>query len=156
MAPKQTPPAPQPKLPLDAVTVATPFVSSGRAGVGGAAGARTATGSLMAPRARPPFAYHLLRQAPAGDLVEVSAEGTVPPGAPVVLRIAPPADGYLRIVLNGGRTIANAQVRRGVEFETEPLKIDTPGRVELQVYFSPQPVEPNNQPPSLTIAFNIQ
>jgi Carboxypeptidase regulatory-like domain len=134
---------------------ATPFVSPGPAGVGGAAGG-VANGTLMAPRARPPFTYHLLRRMPAGDLAEVSAEGTVPPNAPIILRITPPADGYLRIVQNSGPTIVNAQVRRAVEFETELPKIDTPGRVELQVYFSQQPVAPDNQPPALTIAINIQ
>jgi hypothetical protein len=89
--------------------------------------------------------------------VEVPANGTVPAGATLTLRITPAADGYLRIVPGTENPIVSPQVHRGVAFETPLPPFDQPGRVELRVYFSPQATEPKQQAtPSITISFNVQ
>jgi hypothetical protein len=82
-------------------------------------------------------------------LEEVAADGTVPAGATMILRITPSADGDLRIV-EGTRTIASHAVRRGKVLDTTLPKFKRPGRVELQVYFPSDPQTP------VAIAFNIQ
>jgi hypothetical protein len=97
--------------------------------------------------AEPAIAYQLLRQVPGGDPVMVPADGTVAAGSVLILRVTPPADGYLRIV-NGTRTLANPKARRGVTSETTLPPFDQPGRVELQVYFSRQAGEAKEQAPS--------
>jgi hypothetical protein len=105
--------------------------------------------------AEPAIAYQLLRQVPGGDPIMVPADGTVAAGSVLILRVTPPADGYLRIV-NGTRTLANPKARRGVPSETTLPPFDQPGRVELLVYFSRQAGEAKEQAPHVTIAFNVQ
>jgi hypothetical protein len=127
----------------------------GAAGRGGGGGG--ASGGLLKKAALPPpFEYHLLRRTSSRDLTEVLANDTVPPGASLILRITPAADGYLRIV-ESARIIASPAVRRGVPFETTLPQFDQPGRVELRVYFSSQEgAEAKDQAPAVTIAFNIR
>jgi hypothetical protein len=127
------------------------------AGGGGRGGGGVSGGLLKKAPLFSPFEYHLLRRTSSGELVEVRANDTVPEGASLILRITPVADGYLRIVPSKGSAIASPQVQRGVTFETALPQFDNPGRVELQVYFSPQAVtESKEQPPAVTIAFNIR
>jgi hypothetical protein len=105
--------------------------------------------------AAPAIAYRLLRQVPVGDPVIVPADGTVPVGSVLILRVTPPADGYLRIV-NGTAAIANRKVRRGATSETTLPPFDQPGRIELQVYFSRQAGEAKDQAPQATFTFTVQ
>jgi len=122
-------------------------------------GGRGGGGGAMAKKASPPaaavLAYHLMRRMPGGDLVEVPADGAAPAGASMILRITPSADGYLRIASADGPTIANRQVQARQMFETALPEFNTPGRVELRMYFSPQPIAPE-QAPTAAIAFNIR
>jgi hypothetical protein len=127
----------------------------GRGGRGVAAPARMS--AKAAPSPRPLLEFHLLRGIAGGEAVEVPANGTVPAGATLTLRITPAADGYLRIVPGTGSPILSPQVRRGVAFETPLPAFEQPGRVELRVYFSLQATESKQQAtPSLTIGFNVQ
>jgi hypothetical protein len=105
--------------------------------------------------AEPAIACQLLRQVPGGDPMVVPADGTVAAGSVLILRVTPPADGYLRIV-NGTRTLANPKARRGVPSETILPPFDQPGRVELQMYFSRQAGESKQQAPSVSLAFTVQ
>jgi hypothetical protein len=99
--------------------------------------------------------YHILRRIPGGNPVEVAAGETVPPGASLILRVTPAADGYLRIV-ESAHAIASPKVKRGVAFETELPQFDKPGRVVMQVYFSRQAAEAKEQAPSATVTIDIQ
>jgi hypothetical protein len=130
----------------------------GRGGAGrisGLAGAAPA-GAKKAKASTPALEYHLLRRISGGDSVEVPADGSVPAGANLILRVTPAADGYFRIVAGTGSAIASPKVRRGVPYETALPPFDRPGRVELQVFFSAQATEKKDESPSLTIAFSIQ
>jgi len=129
-----------------------------RAGTGGAPGFAPALKKAKAATLSE-LDCHLLRRIPGGDPVEVPAGETVPPGASLILRIVPAADGYLSIV-ESTRTISSPKVKRGVAVETALPQFDNPGRVELQVYFSRQAGEPkqkeSKQAPAATIGINIQ
>jgi hypothetical protein len=52
--------------------------------------------------------------------------------------------------------VSSNKVQRGVVFETALPAFDTPGPMELQVYFSENALEAKQQQPSLTIAFQVQ
>jgi hypothetical protein len=67
--------------------------------------------------AAPAIACQLVRQVPGGDPVIVPTDGTVEAGSVLILRVTPPADGYLRIV-DGTRTLANPKAQRGVTSST--------------------------------------
>jgi hypothetical protein len=125
-----------------------------RAALAGGAGAVGGMKKVQ-PAAAPAIACQLLRQVPGGDPIVVPAEGTVAAGSVLILRVTPPADGYLRIV-NGTRTLANPKARRGATSETTLPPFDQPGRVELLVYFSRQAGESKQQVPSVTLAFTVQ
>jgi hypothetical protein len=104
--------------------------------------------STAAPTAPvvPVLEYRILRKMPKGDLVEVAADGAVPRGATVILRLTPRADGYVRITGNSRRTIATRAVRGGQPFDTQLPKSNQPARVEFQVMFSHRPLPSNAQP----------
>jgi hypothetical protein len=155
-----------------AVPIVEPRVDAASVSVSGAvAGARADTASFgvngavaemkkakVAQAPVPALPYHLFSRIAGGEPVEVPANGTVPAGATLVLRVTPAADGYFRIVPSTGRAIASPKVRRGLAFETTLPPFDQPGRVELQVYFSSRAGGSKDQAlaPALTIAFNIQ
>jgi len=122
-----------------------------RAGFAGAVGGLKKVQSAAAPA----IACQLLRQVPGGDPIVVPADGTVAAGSVLILRVTPPADGYVRIV-NATRTLANPKVQRGATSETTLPPFDQPGRVELQVYFSRQAGESKQQGPTVTLAFTVQ
>jgi hypothetical protein len=140
------------------VTAASPTVLEARAvstRAGLAAGAMEMKKARVAAPALPQITYQLLRAVPGSEPVAVPAGGTVPAGSALTLRITPAADGYLHIV-EGDRTIATPKVRRGVAADTPLPQFNQPGRIELQVYFSKSKTESKQQPPSLTIAFNVR
>jgi hypothetical protein len=125
----------------------------GPAGVGGSLAAEMKKAKATTPST---IEYHLFRRLPGGDLAEVLADGTVPAGSSLILRVTPIADGTLRIV-EGTRTIASPRVRSGIAHEITLPRFDKPGHVELRVYFSGQASESKDQAaPFVTIAFNIQ
>jgi len=152
-----------------AVTAAAPMVAEARATGGGGGGARGAPGVAGGSLAEmkkakaaplPALEYHLFRRVAgrdvAGrDVAEVPADGTVPAGSSLILRVTPAADGALRVV-EGARVIASPKVRGGVMHETTLPRFDKPGRVELQVYFSAQTESKFETAPFVTIAFNVQ
>jgi hypothetical protein len=105
--------------------------------------------------AAPAIACQLVRQVPGGDPVIVPTDGTVEAGSVLILRVTPPADGYLRIV-DGTRTLANPKAQRGVTSSTTLPPFDRLGRVELRVYYSRQAGESKQQAPSVTLAFTVQ
>jgi hypothetical protein len=155
-----TPPSgtPEPvKLKLDVGSV-NESVEVSQAASGG--GARAGLAGALKARKQAALEYHLLRRMPGGSLEEVPADGTVPPGAALILRVTPPADGYLRIVSGSGGAIAPSalkHVKHAQVFETALPPFDQPGRVELQVYFSRQKEEePRKQAPTATITINIR
>lgn len=125
----------------------------------GARGGRGGGGAFMAKTAAPAIPaleYHLLERTPGGNLVEIPAEGTVPAGAAMILRVTPRTDGYLQVADSSGRTIAGRQVQGRQVFETALPEFHTAGRVELRMYFSPQAFESYPPTPTATVAFNIQ
>jgi hypothetical protein len=143
-------------LKLDVGASAETVMVSAQAGPVATSAVAIETGGLRnaaAPKTKkapaPALQYQLLRRMPGGNLEEVAADGTVPAGATMILRITPSADGDLRIV-EGTRTIASHAVRRGKVLDTTLPKFKRPGRVELQVYFPSDPQTP------VAIAFNIQ
>jgi len=79
----------------------------------------------------------------------------VPVGSALTLRATPAADGYLRVLVDG-RTVANPRVKRNVVSETALPQFDTPGRLDVLVYFSRQSGEARNQSPAFTIAIHVQ
>jgi len=124
-----------------------------RAALAGAAGIASLKKAQSV--AEPAIEHQLLRQVPGADPVIVPTDGTVEAGSVLILRVTPPADGYLRIA-NGTRTLADSKVRRGVTSETTLPPFDQPGPVELQVYYSGQAGEPKQEAPSVTIKFTVQ
>jgi hypothetical protein len=135
-------------------------------GSGGGGGRTRLAGleTLKKANAAAGLEYHLLRRVPGGDPVEVPEGETVPPGASLILRVTPAADGYLRIA-ESTRTISSPKVKRGVVFETALPQYDKPGRVELQVYFSRQAAEAKEKAakeqdsklaPSATITIDVR
>jgi hypothetical protein len=130
------------------------------AGVGGFDAISPKTDKKAVAAHAPGLEYHLLRRVPGGDPVEVRPGQTVPPGAGLILRVTPAADGYLRIA-EGTRAIARPKVKRGVAFEAALPPFDQPGRVELQLYFSPQEAdayekESRAQSPSAIVTIEIR
>jgi Carboxypeptidase regulatory-like domain len=123
----------------------------------GLAGASVAEMKAKKVAPAPELPYHLLRRTSSGELIEVRAEETIPTGSALTLRATPGANGYLRIVVDG-RTVANPKVTRNVLSETALPQFDTPGRVEVQVYFSRQAGEAKSQAtgPAFTIAIHVQ
>jgi hypothetical protein len=105
--------------------------------------------------ATPAIACQLLRQVPGGKLKVVPAGGNVPPGSSLILRITPPADGYLRIE-DGDRTFANSTARRGVATDISVPPPEKPGRVELHVYFATEQTEAKQDVPHVTVTFNVR
>jgi hypothetical protein len=131
-----------------------------RAGTGGFDAISPMTDKKAKAAPKPGLEYHLLRRVPGGDPVEVPPGETVPPGAGLILRVTPAADGYLRIA-EGSRAIARPKVKRGVAFDAALPPFDQPGSVELQVYFSPQAAEAKEkdskaQAPSATVTIEIR
>lgn len=143
-------------------TAETVEVTASAAPVIEARPAAVSSGAMAAMMKKAPAAaprlpqYTLLRRTASGVLEPVAAEGTVSAGDILTLRIVPSADGYLRIVQSTGRAIANPRVKRGVAFETALPKFDAPGRVELQIYYSPQRTESKDLSFPVTIAFHIE
>jgi hypothetical protein len=141
---------------VEVTAAAAPVRMEARSGVSrGALGGAVAEMKKAKTIAEPAITYQLLRQVPGGDSIMVPADGNVPVGSVLILRVTPPADGYLRIV-NGTRTLANPKAQRGVTSETTLPPFDQPGRVELQVYFSRQAGEAKEQAPHVTITFTVQ
>jgi len=138
------------------VTAATGALMSPAGLVGGRGGGGGAMAKKASPAAAAVLEYHLMRRMPAGDLVEVPVDGSAPAGAALILRVTPRANGYLRIAPADGPTIANRQVQARREVETALPEFNTPGRVELRMYFSPQPIGPEDRAPTAAIAFNIR
>ncbi len=130
-----------------------------RGGGGGGRGISAGVGGAMASLAKATAAlqWHLLRNIPGSDPVDVPAGGTVPKGSSLTLRVIPVADGDLRIVL-GDRTISTA-VKQGVASDTVLAPFDKTGRVQIQLYFSSgadAKKEAKQEAPFLTIPINIR
>lgn len=123
-------------------------------GGGGFAGA-VSGGMKKAAATQPAASYQLLRVVPAIGRVPVTPGATVPAGSSLTLRVTPAGNGSLRIV-EGKRTVGNAQVTQGIVSEMPLPSLDKRGRVELKVYFSPSAGEATQKQPAFTMVFRVQ
>jgi hypothetical protein len=124
--------------------------------IGGRAGRGGAPAAMMKSARASVLEYQLLRALPGRKREEVHAEESVTAGASLILRVTPNSDGYIRIV-DGNRTIDGPAVKRGKAAEIALGTFDQPGRVVLQVFFSPRSTDAKDQTaPSVTISFNVQ
>ncbi len=143
-------------LPATRATAAGGGGRGGRGSLGGVGGALNAEMKKTKVATPPALEYHLFRRLPGSDLAEVLADGIVPAGSSLILRVTPAADGTLRVV-EGTRTIASPKVKGGIAHEITLPRFDKPGRVELRVYFSGQATESKDEAALfVTIAFNVQ
>jgi hypothetical protein len=114
---------------------------------GVAVGGVAAPGAFQAPAVEIhlAIAYRVLRQTPAGDFVDVAADGTVAAGTTVKLQITPNDNGYLRVTERRPddiwREVLVQQVERMKPIETQPMLISEAGQKQFQVWLSRQPFQ---------------
>jgi len=110
------------------------------------AGSQAVTGSLASPRAQfktaeepAPLSLQtrVMRRMPRGEMAELPADGTVAPGATLILQITANAAGFVRVTQRNGHQVAAGEVASGQRFEKQLPKFNKKERVDLTVVFTP-------------------